>query len=221
MMAKHKGGYDSFGNRRAYGRAGRVCAEMAGGNTLKQTYEQIKPIITTAKREEIYEVSAFLNNCWRLEYSSIISNDYLDTMSVAERHEKLLKRFDENTSDFLIMRDNDEMMGAAVFGTSYTDGYPDDGEISAIYLRHDYIGQGYGHALFAEIERALSEKGYTKLVLDVLSDNERAVSFYKKHGYEIVSNSSIDLGGNSYPLTVFRKSAPLPSVTDLLTSTST
>jgi len=103
------------------------------------------------------------------------------------------------------MYDKDKLIGASVFGKSFTDGYPDDGEISAIYLQHDYIGKGHGHALFTKIEEALSAKKYTHFVLDVLSENIRAVSFYQKHGYETVDDRSIKLGDRDYPLTVFRK----------------
>ena len=161
--------------------------------------------ITVAKRDELYEISVFLNACWRATYNEIISPEYLDALSDDDKYEKLLKRFDENPSDFLIMRYANELIGVAIFGKSYTEGYLDDGEISAIYIHQDYIGQGYGHALFTEAERMLSEKGYTNFIVDVLSDNTNAIVFYQKHGYEIVAERSIDLGGIDYPLTVLRK----------------
>jgi len=161
--------------------------------------------ITYATRDEIFEIAAFLDACWKAEYSKIVAPDFLGELSVNKRHEMLLARFDEGTSAFLIMRDGERMIGASVFGKSFTEGYPEDGEISAIYLHHDYIGKGYGHALFTKIEQALTVKGYSHFVLDVLSANTRAVSFYEKHGYEKVDERSITLGAHDYPLTVFRK----------------
>ena len=161
--------------------------------------------ITYATRDEIFEVAAFLDACWKAEYSKIVAPDFLGDLSVDKRHEKLSARFDEGTSAFLIMRDGERMIGASVFGKSFTEGYLEDGEISAIYLHHDYIGKGYGHALFTKIERDLAAKGYSHFVLDVLSANTRAVSFYEKHGYEKVDERSITLGAHDYPLTVFRK----------------
>jgi ribosomal protein S18 acetylase RimI-like enzyme len=103
------------------------------------------------------------------------------------------------------MRDGDKLVGAAVFGKSFTEGCPDDGEISAIYLLHDYIGKGYGHELFTRAEAELGAKGYASLVLDVFSGNARAISFYQRHGYSAAAETIIKLGGQEYPVTVLRK----------------
>ena len=161
--------------------------------------------ITTIVRDELFEVAEFLHNSWLTEYRDIVSSEFLDTMPLDGRYNKLLKRFDNKVSDFIVMRDAEGLVGVAIFGKSFTDGYADDGEISAMYIRHDCIGKGYGHALFVEAETALSAKGYAHFVLDVLSENKRAVSFYQKHGYEIIDERSIKLGRDEYPLTVFRK----------------
>ena len=146
-----------------------------------------------AEREELMDVAIFLDKCWRTEYRQIIVDDYLDAMSVDARYERLLSRYDEGMSDFFVMFDDGCMVGAAVFGKSFTDGYESDGEISAIYLHRDYIGKGYGHRLFTEAERALAEKGYAYIVLDLLAGNARALGFYLAHGYEVVANVFVSL----------------------------
>ncbi|MDR1564661.1 MAG: hypothetical protein LBS74_06865 [Oscillospiraceae bacterium] len=62
--------------------------------------------ITKTARNEIYKIAAFLDNCWRAEYSKIVSPDFLGEMSVDERYEMLLNRFDGNISDFFATRDD-------------------------------------------------------------------------------------------------------------------
>lgn len=161
--------------------------------------------IRPATRDELYEIAVFLDNCWRSAYSGIVSNVFLGTMKADDRYQKLLARFDEQVSEFLLMRDADVLVGVAVYGKSYTEGYLDDGEVSAIYLSPQYIGSGNGHILFIRAEEALSAKGYSHFVLDVLIGNEQAISFYEKHGYEIVEERNIKLGDRDYPLAVFRK----------------
>ena len=162
---------------------------------------QIKP----ATRDELYEIAEFLHDSWKSEYRGIVRDDFLDTMTVEKRHQGLKDWFDHRTKSYLAMHCCGKFVGAAVFGKSFIEGYPDDGEISAIYLHHDYIGKGYGHEFFRKIEETLATKGYRYLVLDVLTDNSRAVKFYEKHGYVKVDDRSIRLGDQEYPLTVFRK----------------
>jgi len=162
---------------------------------------EIKP----AGRDELYEIAAFLHNSWKAEYKGIIRDDFLDSMTIEARHRGLQSWFDEGIKSYLTLRCCGKLIGAAVFGKSFTDGYPEDGEISAIYLHHEFIGRGYGHGLFEKIEEVLAAKGYKNFVLDVLTDNRRAVTFYQKHGYKKVDDQSIKLGEQAYPLTVFRR----------------
>jgi len=161
--------------------------------------------IRQAGRDDIYKVATFLDDCWKTAYRGIISDEYLDSLPIKERNEGRLKRFDEGGTDFLMMFDDDRLIGAAVFGKSFTEGYEEDGEVSAIYLREERIGKGYGHQLYMSIEQALAAKGFNNYVLDVMKDNVRAIQFYRAHGFEIVDDRSILIGDTNYPLVVMRK----------------
>jgi len=167
--------------------------------------EAKQPTIRPAGREEIQTIAGFLHNAWKFTYRGIVADGYLDTMSEDDRYQALLQRFDEGTSQFLVLQEDEKLIGAAVFGMSFTKDYEQDGEITAIYLREDCIGQGYGHRLFERIEQALTQVGYTHFVLDVLAGNTRAQGFYQKHGYEVVAQHTIPLGERDYPLTIMRK----------------
>jgi len=163
--------------------------------------------IAPASRDELHEIAVFLHECWQAEYRGIVRDDFLDTMTVQARHAGLLGWFDAGNKGFLALRCCGRLVGAAVFGQSFTDGFSKDGEISAIYLHHNYIGKGYGRMLFAKTEAALAAQGYRHFVLDVLADNVRAMRFYQKHGYTKVGDAHVQLGDHVYPLVVFRKDA--------------
>jgi ribosomal protein S18 acetylase RimI-like enzyme len=161
--------------------------------------------IEYAAKEEIPEIAAFIDTAWRAAYRHILAPEYLASMDVEERIKGLLERFDSGCSQFLRLRDDSGIVGAAVFGKSFTEGYPDDGEVSALYLRLDCIGKGYGRALLVKAETALAKMGYKSLVLDVFTENEQAVNFYKVHGYKQIDEKRIEFGGKEYPYTVFGK----------------
>ena len=171
-------------------------------NNVTNTRE---PHIRYAKRGDIYDIAVFLDACWRAEYRQIIAQDYLDKMSVDERHQRLLEGYLVGGKEFLMMQDKDTLIGASVFGQSDAEGYERDGEIHAIYLKHEYIGKGYGHRLFIETEQALIAKGHSHIVLDLLEGNTRALHFYLAHGYEKLAYRTIQLGERDYLLVVLRK----------------
>jgi ribosomal protein S18 acetylase RimI-like enzyme len=162
-------------------------------------------LFVTPTREQIPLVAEFLDRCWKAEYRGIVDSVFLDSMVLSERTDGLLERFDSNASGFLLAAEDDAIIGVAVFGKSFTEGYADDGEVSAIYLEAAHIGTGLGSRLLAAAEAQLVSMGYVNLVLDVLADNRRAIRFYQKHGYEQVRDTEIELGGKAYPLVVMRK----------------
>ena len=49
--------------------------------------------IKHATREELYEIAAFLDECWRSAYSGIVTTEFLNAMKTVERYEKLHLRF--------------------------------------------------------------------------------------------------------------------------------
>jgi len=163
--------------------------------------------IRYGKRRDLKKAAVLLNESWRWAYKDIIDAAYLASMSDRGRHKKLLKGYRSGKRPLLLF-DNGELLGFCGFGASQTPGYPDDGEIGAIYLREDAVGKGYGHALFIKAEEALYAQSYQNLVLDVLSENARAIKFYCAHGYVKVADRKHSWGGREYPLDIMRKEAP-------------
>ena len=158
-----------------------------------------------ARRKELRKAAAFLNDCWRWAYKDIIDPEYLVGLSDKERHKKLRRHYKEGKRPLLLFSEQNELLGFCGFGSSLTEGYPEDGEISAIYVREDAVGQGYGHTLFVRAEEILYAQGYTHLVLDVLSQNTRAIAFYRAHGYVRTGDRQFKCGGREYPMDIMRK----------------
>ena len=58
-------------------------------------------------------------------------------------------------------------------------------------------GAGHGRAIMAEVERLLTEGGCPKLNLQVRSDNEQALEFYRALGYSV--DAAVSLGKRLIP----------------------
>jgi len=57
--------------------------------------------------------------------------------------------------------------------------------IGAFGVKSQYQGRGYGKRMMQELIRDLSADGVRRIELRVEADNERAIAFYKKLGFEM------------------------------------
>lgn len=69
-----------------------------------------------------------------------------------------------------------------VFLASYR---ADRGYIPLIVVHKEYRQQGYGKVILQKGLSLLAEAGCLRVILEVLLDNERAVSLYRKEGFEV------------------------------------
>ena len=73
---------------------------------------------------------------------------------------------------------------------------PGDIELKKIYLLSRFHGSGIAGRLF---EAALTgAAGHDRLLLGVKQDNERAIAFYRKQGFEQIATRRFDVGGTFY-----------------------
>ena len=94
----------------------------------------------------------------------------------------------------LLTRDGDRTYLVQDDGRSVgyiTLGYPKDEytsagslELTAIYLKTEEIGKGYGAYIMRRLFTSIKTAGYDQLSLWVLKDNTRAINFYRHFGFE-------------------------------------
>jgi GNAT superfamily N-acetyltransferase len=120
---------------------------------------------------------------WRAAYRGLIPDKVLDAMSVQHRTEIWRALIAQGVAVIVAVVDQ-TIAGYAGFGPNRDDDVASHvGELYALYLDPDRWGQGIGHALHDAVLLALSGAGYTKVTLWVLDTNERAISFYERHGW--------------------------------------
>ena len=115
---------------------------------------------------------------WQEAYRGIVCDRYLDAMTV-EATTARARQFPENT---LIAKDEERVVGFAVFGPSRDEDLTDAGEVVAIYVLSEYHGRGIGYRLMNEACARLRE--YQTIFVWVLEKNERAIRFYHRYGFE-------------------------------------
>ena len=157
---------------------------------------------------------------WRFAYQGLISQDYLDSLSVAEDTERMrgyLSQFPQNSplsrSEFvqgssdgkkrsfmLAVRDD------AVLGFCHFSAAPDKddraeravpggtmvGRLHSLYIAPETLGQGIGHALMSHALSTFAAWGCERATLWVLEGNSRAISFYERQGWRCTGATKVD-----------------------------
>jgi GNAT superfamily N-acetyltransferase len=134
---------------------------------------------------------------WRSTYTSIIPQEFLDSLTYAGR----TKRWEERLSDpnspgftFVAESDTGEVIGYAG-GLKGNSGNPlYTGEVGDIYLLKEYQRQGIGRRLMATAALRIKEYGHDSLLVWVLEDNPYR-KFYESLGGSPVGKKEVEIGG--------------------------
>ncbi|MCY7733658.1 GNAT family N-acetyltransferase [Bacillus safensis] len=151
--------------------------------------------VRPAVHQDIPKIAEIHVKSWQTTYQGIISQEYLDGLTIEEREESWRRRPLEGT---FVAEDEDGVFGFASFGKQRDERYSTyDGELYAIYLLQQKQKSGAGIALIAKGVEYLIEKGYQKLMLWVFEQNS-AKQFYQKLQPSFVVTSQFELAGENH-----------------------
>jgi RimJ/RimL family protein N-acetyltransferase len=128
--------------------------------------------------DDIDAISRVFARSWKTAYRGIVPDDYLDSL----QDDRWSKRFTD-LDKFLIVTENDEIIGVTKYSPARDIYYPDWGEIVAIYLLPSHYHRGIGTQLIRAAVNELQSLGFDKIYLWVLEENRAARSFYEKNGF--------------------------------------
>ena len=156
---------------------------------------------------------------WRFAYQGLISQDYLDSLSVAEDTERMrgyLSQLPQNSppsrsasvqgSDgekrsFMLAVRDDVVLGFCHFSAApnnadrverATPGGEMVGRLHSLYVGPDALGQGIGHTLMSQALSTFTAWGCERAHLWVLEGNSRAISFYERQGWQLTGDTKVD-----------------------------
>ena len=157
---------------------------------------------------------------WRFAYQGLISQDYLDSLSVAEDTERMrgyLSQFPQNSppsrsasvqgssdgkkQSFMLAVRGNAVLGFCRFSATpdkidradrATPGETMNGRLHALYIDPGALGQGVGHALMSHALSTFAAWGCERATLWVLEGNSRAISFYERQGWRCTGATKVD-----------------------------
>ncbi|PFG43726.1 L-amino acid N-acyltransferase YncA [Isoptericola jiangsuensis] len=140
-------------------------------------------LIRSATRADAADIARVHITSWRGAYSHVLPAEYLDSLDIAERTAQWEKILDGGSGTTLVAQADGRTLGFASFGAS-RDEDAEDGclELYAIYLDPESWGRGVARDLMRTILAEVPP--HVRMTLWVLSQNERAHHFYRRHGFQ-------------------------------------
>ncbi len=150
--------------------------------------------ISQATSKDIPIIQEIAHKTWPITYGTILSNEQLDyMMNLMYSDESLLEQFKSKPLFFLAQED-DSFLGFTSCENNYQNNKVT--RIHKIYILPETQGKGVGKLLIEKVIAVAKENKAEVISLNVNKFN-KAVSFYKKIGFEIVAEEDLDIG-NGY-----------------------
>jgi ribosomal protein S18 acetylase RimI-like enzyme len=139
---------------------------------------------------------------WRSTYRGLIADATLDTMkpeNYLEKWDTILTTLGEKGSFCLVAEnDRDGIVGYALCGKNSHEKFGFDAELYAIYLLKEYQGKGIGKKLFIRSIEESKRRGFTSVLLFVLSSNTGSRKFYESFNPDFTADETITIDNGQY-----------------------
>jgi ribosomal protein S18 acetylase RimI-like enzyme len=155
------------------------------------------------------QIAAVHDAAWREAYRGLIPGRELERL-IARRGPDWWRAAVLQGSRLLVLALHGSIGGYVSYGRNRATSLPFGGEIFEIYLSPDCQGLGFGSRLFRAGRRDLAENGLETMLVWTLSDNQRAVDFYRRHGGEQVRRASEYFGAEKLGRLAFGFGPPAP-----------
>jgi ribosomal protein S18 acetylase RimI-like enzyme len=151
-------------------------------------------IVQRATVSDCRDVATIHVESWQHAYKDVMPAPFLASLSVGEREAMWRQLVERNTEHLLIARVNKQIIGFVAFDacqdesrrsgdTANKSAPPRSAELWAIYVKPSYWSSGVGRALWLSALQQLRQENFLTVSLWVLSENHRAIAFYKRAGF--------------------------------------
>ena len=151
-------------------------------------------IIRQAKEEDVLQIAEILVEDWKTAYRGIMDDDFLDSLSAAQRYQIELKRY----RNFSVAVDHHEVLGYA--WNEITDDEASDCEIIALYVRYSKRKNGIGRALMQHSMDCFRQSGKKSMIIWCLRENHESRKFYEKMGGKVYKSGTHRWGNREYDM---------------------
>lgn len=165
---------------------------VASDRGLNAMSQQVEFSIEAANHSHLTTISALARIIWYQHYPGIITEDQIEYM--LERDYTLARLSDDLEQGVCmdLMKIDNKVVGFSAYAATGREG---EIKLHKLYLLGSLQGQGLGSRLLTEVEKNVIKRGYSKIILQVNKNNEKAIRAYKRNGYYQQAAVVDDIGG--------------------------
>lgn len=133
---------------------------------------------------DIQKVATVHVRAWQWAYRGLMSDEYLDSLSVDQRALAWKELLDDESTPapYLATRGTDAVGLVHAQTSRDLDASATTGEVTSIYLLPEYVGQGIGWRLWLTALDQLRDSHHDVVGVWVLETNDRGRKFYERAG---------------------------------------
>lgn len=156
--------------------------------------------IERATVDEVHDAKRVLKEVWIDTYSNVYSGEQIDYITSIWHDPDRLKQEIQNPDYFFaVVKEGNTIVGVFT-ARIQLDGVVD---ISRLYIKKEYQGQGIGSQFITEVQTAFPHA--KKLRLEVEEQNHKALKFYEKHGFKEVGRKKEKIQNETMDSVVMEK----------------
>ncbi|MFN8157444.1 MAG: GNAT family N-acetyltransferase [Candidatus Nanopelagicales bacterium] len=144
-------------------------------------------VVRPARTEDLPDVGMVRALTWQAAYAGMVDDAELRTLTDPDVVAAWAARAETLTltgSTYAVADLDGTVVGFAAYGAERSDSpRPWRGELYALYVLPEHWRTGAGSALMHHALDELAENGFDHATLLVLAGNDRAISFYRRHGF--------------------------------------
>ncbi|MFB6191396.1 MAG: N-acetyltransferase family protein [Candidatus Nanohaloarchaea archaeon] len=151
-----------------------------------------------ADRKDAEQIREVAVKSWHDAYSHLLPDDTID--DIVDRWYSVEQLKDEIQDPVFYVA----VSGDRVIGFVHATVKGDIAELHRIYLDPEYQRKGFGSALLGKAEEELRPRA-EKMELEVLKENKKGISFYRKKGFRTQYTETAELSGEEVEQKVMEK----------------
>ncbi len=144
--------------------------------------ESVEIILRKAAQTDVQEIAKIHVSSWKSAFDGLMPEGYINGFTVSSRVEEWQRTIKNNTESVVVAESGNKVVGFMSYSV-----HPENAEItelSKLYLCPSVYGRRLGSKFLAHLELESQAVGTKTIILYVLDNNEAAIQFYSKHGFE-------------------------------------